>query len=77
MSTVQTTTAKNKQKPSRSAISRLEIELKQLQKQLENLQALNVYKPHEFRQQDYQALFDVRALIEAKQITLLQLKLLL
>ena len=77
MSTTKAKILDKKVKPSRSAISRLECQVRKLRKELENLQALNVYKPHEFRQQDYQALVDVRELIEVKELALIQLKLLL
>lgn len=68
-------TAQNK--PSKSAINRQEAELKSLKKEQERLTALKIYKPEGFRISDNQSLADLKALIEIKELALLQLKLLL
>lgn len=61
----------------RSSINRLETEVKKLRKELDNLIALKIYKPDEVRNTDAHAIEELRHLIETKESTILQLKLML
>jgi protein-arginine kinase activator protein McsA len=62
---------------SRSSIKRLENEVKKLRNQLDNLVAMKIYKPDELRATDAHAIEDLRSLIDKKEATILQLKLML
>ena len=62
---------------SRSSIKRLENEIKKLRSQLENLVAIKIYKPEDLKNNDINSIEELRSLIDSKESTLLQLKLML
>ena len=61
----------------RSSISRLENEVKKLRANLSNLVAIQIYKPGDFRTIDARDLATLREVIDGKEATILQLRLML
>jgi pantothenate synthetase len=61
----------------RSSIKRLETEVKKLRAQLDNIIAMKIYKPDDIRNTDTHAIEELRNIIETKEATILQLKLML
>ena len=61
----------------RSSIKRLENEVKKLKLQFDHLVALRIYKPETIKISDSHALEDLRGIIDIKEKTILQLKLML